>query len=215
LREAAQRGGYYLLKPGGGQVEYLFQRRVPVGPLDNGAHLQLLDEIGRPSGTVTVLIEVKNIREWIYPETRELYELLDKSAQLQERYPDISFVPLLVCRRVHLTTGRMAKDLGFFVVATWMQFVQPHADIDVAHFEEVRHGLGLTDLRLTEEAYEPLTRRLVITLPTVATRTAERFARSAPLLATHFAQLRRRKDREVFGQLRAIARTRPGYEGGW
>lgn len=122
---------------------------VPVGPLDNGFVLQRLDTHGQPTGPwgVQVLVEVKNIREWIYPRTQELYQVLRKAALIQRANPADSFVPMLVCRRAHPTTNFMAKDLGFFVIDSRRQFLPPtHALIDPAHLDELRGELGLADL---------------------------------------------------------------------
>ena len=59
----------------------------------------------------------------------QLYQLLDKAARLQTAAPDVPIIPLLVCRRSHATTGKMAKQLGFFVLDTEVQpIVWPEDD---------------------------------------------------------------------------------------
>ena len=142
--------GYRLIKPEGGTVAELFNQPVPVGPLDNAALLQLLNDEGIPIGTVVTLFEVKNIRHWIYPRSLELHQLLDKAAQLQMLHSGLSFVPVLVCRRAHTTTIYMARDLGFQVLQTYTQFLMPRSDLNLDHLEEVQRELGISIFSCTE-----------------------------------------------------------------
>jgi hypothetical protein len=215
LRAAAARSGYLLVQPDGGEIEHLFNRRIPGGSLDNAAHLTLLDRFGVPTHTVTVLIEVKNIREWIYPHAKQLYTLLDKAAQIQIAHPARGFVPLLVCRRVHYTTFRMARDLGFFVAENRAQFVLPRAEVVPEQFEQVRQVLGLRDLQRSDGVHPPLLRRLNNAVLQVADRTAERFAQTAPALAVVYQLMRHHSTPQTMQQIRDVARTFPWYEGGW
>jgi hypothetical protein len=104
--------GYIPVRREGGQITSLFGEPVPGGPLDDTAYLTALDDQQVPH-TVTLLIEVKNIRHWIYPSSSELYQLLDKAAQLQCARPTQLFLPVLICRRVHYLTFLMAQALGF------------------------------------------------------------------------------------------------------
>jgi len=67
--------GYRLEKPAGGDVDRLFGHAVPIGPLDNAAHLYVPTENYRDV-PILIPVEVKNLRSWIYPQTVELYQLL-------------------------------------------------------------------------------------------------------------------------------------------
>jgi hypothetical protein len=118
LMAAARAGvGYRTMRTPAAGVGQLFGKPVPVGPLDAAASLVALDADEEPIG-VTVLVEAKNVRQWIYPGHAELFQLLDKAAQLQLANPRRRLVPVLVCRQAHYTTFRMAKDLGFRVLYT-------------------------------------------------------------------------------------------------
>jgi hypothetical protein len=130
------------------RVSRLLGVDVPTGPLDNALMLQplTLELLPRPPYGVLVPIEVKNIREWVYPHTKELYQLLDKSVELQRRLSDRPMIPLLICRKAHVTTTFMAKALGFFVVDAHRHFFPVHSRIDVSRFDELRKELGLSDL---------------------------------------------------------------------
>jgi hypothetical protein len=219
LREAAPYG-YRLVKPEGGEVDSLFGKPLKRGPFDNAAHLQLLDH-GVPSDVITLPVEVKNRRIWIYPWVPELFELLDKAAVLQMDFPDRQIVPILVCRRAHDTTFKMAEDLGFFIAQARAQFLLPLAEVEPTHLEEVRRGLMFDDLRLQGDAYPHLVRLLVRTVPTYVRKAAPRWAAAAPKLAAYFQFLR--TDRLAQGErhlptmneLRREARTLPFAKGGW
>lgn len=89
------------------------------------------------------MFEVKNIRGWVYPTSEEPYQLLSKAVQVQRERPDQSIVPILVCRRAHFTTYRMAKSLGFLILEMHRQFI---GDVDEDQMIEVRNGLHFNDL---------------------------------------------------------------------
>ncbi len=99
---------------------------------------------GIPQSPVTVLIEVKSIREWIHPDRSELFQVLEKCVVLKRVHPDVPVVPVLICRRAHKTTFLMAKQLGFFVIEMAAQFVGN--TVTEPQLLEVRNELGFDDL---------------------------------------------------------------------
>lgn len=141
---------------------------VPVGPLDNAFVLQPLDIqtfAPRPPWGTLALVEVKNIREWIYPRTQELYQVLYKSALIQRANPEANILPVLVCRRAHLTTKFMAKDLGFFVIEARRQYLPESSLIDPALLLEMTDELGINDLvQGTDASHTMATERALTTL---------------------------------------------------
>jgi hypothetical protein len=90
-----------------------------------------------------VVLEVKNIRGWIYPPSAELYQVLDKACLLQQTNRDQRILPVLACRKAHTTTFWMAKQLGFMVIDMGAQFV---GDVDEDGMHEVRNELHFQDL---------------------------------------------------------------------
>ncbi|MBI4494232.1 MAG: hypothetical protein HY690_15695 [Chloroflexi bacterium] len=217
---AAAPSGYHLVNPDGGEVRTLFGKAVPGGPLDDAAHLIVLDTQGRPVANVTVLIEVKNIRHWIYPDSSEVYDLLHKAAQLQINDPSLLFMPVLVCRRAHITAFKMAKDLGFFIIQTRTQFILPLAELNLDHLKEVQQELGFHDLLPGQGPNEFLTRQFQQTVPKLALRTAQRLTQSATILANHSRILRDPalspdRRRLIMNQLRTESKALSHYEGGW
>lgn len=219
LVEAA-RHGYRLVRPEGGHVGELFDEPVPIGPLDNVAFLQLVDKQGFPTGSLVILFEVKNIRDWIYPRAPELHQLLDKAARLQLQHPDLPFVPALVCRRAHTTAMYMAQDLGFQVMQTYTQFILPRHDLDSAHIEEVRQELGYLDLLVHDIDHSSLTKPLSGSMLQVASVRSQRWAQTAPALGQLFHALRGSPSPPVrsehLNNLRAAAKAAGLYEhGSW
>lgn len=88
---------------------------------------------------VPLVVEVKNINRWVYPWTKELWELLVKAAHLATHFP---VVPLLVCTRYAYPTRSMAMDIGFFCAATVNQLFSP--SIPEPDFQDVVKEFGLT-----------------------------------------------------------------------
>jgi hypothetical protein len=213
---AAAPHGYRLVNPtGGGVAEFLGVRLN--GPLDNAAFLTPLDQRGLPLPTVAVPVEVKNVRDWLYPSSQEPYQLLAKATKLQQAQPSQRIIPTLVCRRAHITLYRMAKDLGFFIVEPRRQFISPTIDTD--HLREVRSELGFMDLIATVDADKHIVDRLTRTLPTYANDRWERWLRTA-LSRTSVAfgeiasdEISRRRQRTV-DAMREIAKQDGLVDGG-
>lgn len=202
--------------PGAGEVSSLLGVPLP-GAADSGGFLVPLVD-GVPGPTVTVLIEVKNIRSWIYPSAAELYQLLHKATVLQHARPESPIVPVLVCRRAHHTTYRMARQLGFFVIPMSRQFAGEVEEDDVA---EIRTELHFQDLVRGSDASQRVVDRLRKVLPENAAAFAATW-RTLALdvdLTSRFATLRRTElkpwDRKrLVGDLRDTA-TELGLDGGW
>lgn len=72
------------IEAGFGEVPTLLGHRL-AGPIDTGGYLVTLDRAGLPMTPVTIPIEVKNIRSWIYPSSEELYQLLSKCVLAQRK----------------------------------------------------------------------------------------------------------------------------------
>jgi hypothetical protein len=117
---AAAPFGYRLVQPTRGEVATLYGEPVPGGPLDNAAWLSPMDQRTQtPTGkTFLVPIEVKNVRHYLYPNHWEIYQLLHKAVGLANAHPEYPVLPILICRKAHYQTMRLAKDLGFLVFQT-------------------------------------------------------------------------------------------------
>lgn len=142
-------GALSVTTPGAGEVtNALGLNLTPTGSLDSGGFMPALNDKGIPLGTVYVPVEIKNIRDWVYPQTAELYQLLDKSAQLQRSAPDASILPVLATRRINHTLRFLAQRLGFKVLETRQQYIRAVSDDELA---DIRTELGFMDLMRIED----------------------------------------------------------------
>lgn len=171
-----------LEKDEGGDVRRLFGQEVPSGPLDNAAHFMIRGTDGIPQ-LVTAVIEVKNLRHWIYPDTPELFQLLDKAMRLQIVHPDRLIVPVLICRQRQYLTHTMAQDLGCFVVPMVNQPMLPHVEVSDEHFNEVCNELGYNLVR-TDGALDRLVTFFQEELPKYAIYNAKKWQQTAAALNT-------------------------------
>ncbi len=85
-------------------------------------------------------IEVKNLREWLYPDRNEVRELLEKCLALDA-------LPVLIARRIHFSTFRLLNSYGVIVHQTYNQRFPVAAQ---ALAEKVKHkdSLGYHDIRV-------------------------------------------------------------------
>lgn len=187
---AAAPHGMRPIRPGAGEAASLLGAPVPGGPLDSAAWADQLDEHGRSTGSVLCPIEVKNIRHWLYPDHHELFQLLHKSALLQQANPDEPIHPVLITRKRAYLTGRMSRDLGFRVIDLNRQFVLPTEDVDGEQLEEVRRELGYADLTRSDAADPALTSVLAGSVRTTARMNAKLWREHGSKLVEHYEVLR-------------------------
>jgi hypothetical protein len=210
---------YLPLQPDAGEVTSLFGAPIPGGSIDTGAYV--VGRVGAsPGRAILLMIEVKNLRSWLFPRSPQVYQLLDKCAQLLLADPSLAIVPMLVCRRRHYTTRSMGADLGFFVVELHRQFMLPSTTVAPSAVEDVRRELGFHFLSVSEEPDAILLGVLRNTVPPRLEAFADRWASRVPTLAPYFAALR---DETVVGPareallaaMRTDAMALPKASGGW
>lgn len=215
-RQAIIRAGTLLpAQPDAGEVKEILGLRLP-GALDSGGFMvPVANHLpGRP---VTILVEVKNIRAWIFPTAQEVYQLLHKAVLVQQYQPDLLVLPVLICRAAHKTLFIMAKQLGFFVIDTHRQYA---GNVNVHHVEEIRLELQFSDLRAGAEPSIRVQDRFRKVLPLHCTTMAARWKTTAsnPDLAATIAALRKDKSaatrRNHTNLLRAFS-INAGHDGGW
>ena len=85
-------------------------------------------------------IEVKNIREWFYPDRVEIREMLFKCCA-------IDVVPVLIARRIHYSTFSVLNPCGVIIHQTYNQ-LYPDSAKDLAEKVRDKHLLGYHDVRL-------------------------------------------------------------------
>jgi hypothetical protein len=112
-------------------------------------------------------IEIKNTREWVYPDKNIVTQLLRKCVQ-------IDVVPVLMARRIHYTTFTVLNACGAIIHQFYNQ-MYPSADAALA--EQVRNKLtlGYSDVRIGNEPDARLLKFFADSLPSVGRQSREKF----------------------------------------
>lgn len=152
LLRAAGRGGYFVPKQRVGHVPKLLDEEISPGPLDGLAVLHDQASWGTP---IPMLLEVKNVHEWIYPWDRRLWELLVKAALVACR--GMKVFPVLVCPHSAFTTYRMGVDIGFSRARYEIQlFTANEEKVPAKEFDQVVTEFGFLAARFPPD--QPLPR---------------------------------------------------------
>jgi hypothetical protein len=126
-----------------GHVPRVRGKPVRPGPLDVLAYIP---EFPDALTTTPMVVEVKNVHDWIYPPDRRLWELLVKSAGLVR--DGVHVFPVLGCVRSAWQTGQMARDVGFLACDMGQQVFTPNpTKVDPEQFDVVRTEFGLPILQ--------------------------------------------------------------------
>src|SRR5262249_7123284 len=122
-------------------------------------------------------LEAKNIREWIYPDRKEIIQMLQKCLQLNA-------VPILLARRIHISTFFVLNKCGVIV---WQNFNQLHADIDEEIALQAKHKdkLGYHDIRIGHDPDRKITQFANVDLPTALPEARQKFEEYKDLLTKY------------------------------
>jgi hypothetical protein len=148
------------------------------GPVDFAAFLTLADPAGAP-WTCTALIEVKNVRQWMYPTDPEVVYFLARAARLQVERPELPVLPILVCRIRHDWTRRLGQAFGFFSVRFFNQWLKPDSAVTQTAVNAVSTELGYDDLRLGSYPNNALRKAMGESLHTYGRQTATRWQQNS------------------------------------
>ena len=190
IRASSPSLGYRLNNPDTGKTEQIYDMTFG-GSLDNACVWHDDDH----NAVFQIVVEAKNLREWIYPWSPELYQLLSKSARLAPFAEDAGqlIVPVLVCRRAHPTLFYMAKDLGFHVVDTTKQLINfglVAGSEEDRLVNEVRAELGMLDILDHDGKYERIVNQFVTTIPRRALEIGRTWNDVGSKLQSHYLTLR-------------------------
>jgi len=122
-------------------------------------------------------LEVKNVREWLYPDRGEVRDLLVKCCS-------IAAVPVLIARRIPFVTFRLLNACGVAMHETFNQRF-PFADRDLAAAVANKHLLGYHDVRVGNEPDPRLLTFVTKNLPRVLVSSRSRFNKTRDLLAAY------------------------------
>lgn len=87
-------------------------------------------------------IEIKNIREWLYPDRDEIRDLIGKSIELD-------VVPILIARRIPYVTRRLLATCGCLLWETKRQYYPPEYD-NLAGQVRDKFSLGYFDVVVSD-----------------------------------------------------------------
>ncbi len=122
-------------------------------------------------------IECKNYREWIYPASTILTDLIEKSVGL-------SATPLLIARRVHYSTiSNLLVPAGILVHESYFQYYPPELAVRVRE----KSLLGFTDVTASYEPAARTVRFFTTELPKLVDGAAKRFASNRAALSDFVA----------------------------
>ncbi len=119
-------------------------------------------------------VEVKNIREWLYPDRPEIRDFLSKCC-----YLDV--VPVLIARRIPYVTFKQLMPCGVLIHQNYNQRL-PNADAELAAKAKDKNLLGYHDIRLGNEPDGRLTHFVHDLLPDLIAKARERFEEHKGLL---------------------------------
>lgn len=112
-------------------------------------------------------IEIKNTREWIYPDKQIVKDLLKKCLQ-------IDVVPVLVARRMHYTTFSVLNACGSIVHQIYNQ-LYPNAEAGLAAQVRDKNLLGYADVRVGNDPDARMLKFFGSSIPIVAAASREKF----------------------------------------
>jgi hypothetical protein len=123
-------------------------------------------------------IECKNLREWIYPNSRDIRELIIRAVELRS-------LPVLIARRIHYTTRtNLLEPAGIVAHETYLNYY-PADQVELAEKVRNRRSLGFTDVIASEEPHERTVSFFTTNLPRIIDRMADRWFKNLNALTAY------------------------------
>lgn len=119
-------------------------------------------------------IEIKNTREWIYPDKYIVTQLLRKCVQ-------INVIPVLIARRIHYSAFSILNACGGVIHQFYNQ-LYPAADSALAEHVRNKLLLGYADVRTGNDPDSRLLNFFQNSLPSVAEESREKFNENKSLI---------------------------------
>lgn len=146
-----------------------------------------LDFLVQHESGVLAGLELKNVREWFYPDRAEVRELLLKCCAL-------NIVPVLIARRIHFSTFALLNPCGVITHETYNQ-LYPLSDLTLAERSKDKDLLGYHDIRVGNIPDERLKLFVGTNLPNLIPKARILFDEMKDLLEEYATQ---RLDYETF-----------------
>jgi hypothetical protein len=122
-------------------------------------------------------LEIKNIREWLYPDRAEIRELLMKCCALD-------VIPVLIARRIHFSTFSVLNPCGVIMHETFSQ-LYPESAKALAERVKDKDLLGYHDIRVGNTPDSRLTHFIHTNLPAVLPTARQSFDAFKDLLCAY------------------------------
>ena len=135
----------------------LYSKEEPPSTISGRRCTGRLDFIVTTNTGLLAGIEVKNVREWMYPDRADVRDLLKKCTTLD-------IVPVLIARRIPYVTFKLLNATGAIIHQTYNQLF-PQADAQLAGMVRDKNLLGYHDVRLGNEPDARLTKFTTRDLP--------------------------------------------------
>ena len=119
-------------------------------------------------------IEVKNIRQWLYPSRQEIADLIRKAVALD-------CVPILIARRFSYVTFHLLSTCGVVLHQTYNQRY-PQSALELAEKAKHKRLLGYHDIRVGNEPDSRLRTFITVNLPQILPRARVSFDQYNDLL---------------------------------
>jgi hypothetical protein len=132
--------------------------------------------------------EVKNFREWLYPDSWEIWAAISKCCELDA-------LPVLIARKLPYVSFVLFGKAGMVGYQTHFQFFHPAVEPELARVKSI-DGLGYKDIRCTLEPDGNMIKFFQTTLPKIAPLFKTRFAAKKKVLQ-HFADGRNLANRNL------------------
>jgi hypothetical protein len=171
--------------------DFVSGRRIQNGRLD---YIIFNPEAGQMG------VEIKNIREWIYPDRSIMIDLLRKCVQLDT-------VPVIIARRIHYSTFSVMNACGVVIHQFYNQ-LYPTADAELADQVRQKLSLGYFDVKVGNNPDDRLVKFFANSLPAIAAESLDKhkvtiaaFASGEMPYAEFVAKVRGKKWHEEEGDL--------------
>ena len=160
-----------------GQVSQIGDLKT-TNPLDTYALLPFTDITGKRQVAI-IGIEIKNIREWIYPQSIEIWKALKACI-------DLDCTPIIISRAFHYTTMTFFRDIGVFGFETRKQYLSSKLWKEPL-YTPLKKELYFRDMILwKEDKPDPkVTRFFSDLLPRYISRTVSTFEHNKHLIAQY------------------------------
>jgi hypothetical protein len=137
--------------------DHLYSKEEPPSTISGRSHRGRLDFVLVTRTGNFAGVEIKNVREWLYPDRPEVRELINKATVLD-------VVPVLIARRIPYVTFKLLTTCGAIVHQTYNQLF-PATDAALADKARHKDLLGYHDIRVGNQPDARLTRFVTQHLP--------------------------------------------------